>query len=323
TFHVRVVDRRSGLTLRAALQREQDCRAQVRPRDEVRVGAVGTDSFAALKTRQREPSGHSAGQLPVAPLLASRPGLALQAVMRNDEVLIPVPKSLVGKPESLHHAGRERLHQHIRNLHELAEHLDTRLRPEVEGHGKLARVMSPEIAAAVEPALAVGIRAAQPRGIRVGGGFNLYDLGAEVGQDSRGRGAGNRGGDIKDAHASQWELVCLVHQRVFLSRGSRTSRKASPRKLAENTNALRARPGKMTSHGACSPKRRALPLSMPPSEGAGGAIPSPRKLSDASARTALPIDADATTMTMGTVLGVTCRKMIRASDAPMERAAST
>ena len=51
---------------------------------------------------------------------------------------------------------------------------------------------------------------------------------------------------------------------------------------------LMVRPGKMAIQGAFSAYSSALPESINPHEGVGSAVPSPRKLKEASTRMALP-----------------------------------
>src|SRR5207249_1725698 len=59
------------------------------------------------------------------------------------------------------------------------------------------------------------------------------------------------------------------------SRGSRISRRPSPKRLKPSTASVMAPPGASASHGSSSMKLRAS-LSMLPHDGAGGWTPSPR-----------------------------------------------
>src|SRR5262249_56932784 len=70
--------------------------------------------------------------------------------------------------------------------------------------------------------------------------------------------------------------------------GSQASRRVSPKRLNPRTARLIARPGNTASHGACSKKARPVVLSMRPHDGSGGCVPTPRKVSDASIKIALP-----------------------------------
>ncbi len=88
------------------------------------------------------------------------------------------------------------------------------------------------------------------------------------------------------AYIVDFEQGCGSHER-FLMRGSRRSRNASPRRLIPSSDSEIARPGKIPSQTACSMKLR-LPASILPHVGAGGGTPSPRKLSELSARIAQP-----------------------------------
>jgi hypothetical protein len=63
--------------------------------------------------------------------------------------------------------------------------------------------------------------------------------------------------------------------------------------LNPRTARLMANPGKTASPGACSMNARPVLLSIKPHDGMGGWVPSPRKLSDASMRIALPSQIDA------------------------------
>src|ERR671926_380647 len=71
-------------------------------------------------------------------------------------------------------------------------------------------------------------------------------------------------------------------------RGSRMSRRASPRRFVPNTTRLIARPGKITSQGAVRTYSAADSESMRPHEGCGSGMPRPRKESAASTRIAEP-----------------------------------
>ncbi len=62
---------------------------------------------------------------------------------------------------------------------------------------------------------------------------------------------------------------------------------------------------------------------MPPSDGAGGGLPRPRKLNDASVSTAQDSDRVTCTVTMAEMLGRMCRARTRQVGRPSTRAART
>src|SRR5207247_1554636 len=112
-------------------------------------------------------------------------------------------------------------------------------------------------------------------------------------------------------------------QPLRRSLGSQASRSVSPKRLKPKTDRLMARPGKMASHGACSMKARPVLDSIKPHDGVGGCVPTPRKLSDASMRMALPSQMEAR-MRMGAVTwGRRWMAMIGKSLQPMACAAAT
>ena len=83
-----------------------------------------------------------------------------------------------------------------------------------------------------------------------------------------------------------------------------------------------ASPEKIALHGDSIRKLRPSD-SISPSDGVGGCVPRPRKESDASTRIAAESSRlVCTSMTLAR-LGRTCRKMMRASPAPMARAPAT
>jgi hypothetical protein len=84
-----------------------------------------------------------------------------------------------------------------------------------------------------------------------------------------------------------------------------------------------ARPGKTASHGACSMNARPVLLSISPHEGVGGCVPTPRKLSVASMRIALPNQMDAMMRIGAVTLGRMWLRMMRGCRQPMAWAAST
>ena len=88
------------------------------------------------------------------------------------------------------------------------------------------------------------------------------------------------------------------------------------------TTMLNAKPGQMTIHGALNMNRRPLPLSMPPQLGAGGGMPKPRKLSEASPRIT-PGTASEKLMMMGArMLGRMCLSSTLDVEPPMAIEAS-
>lgn len=105
-------------------------------------------------------------------------------------------------------------------------------------------------------------------------------------------------------------------------RGSSASRRASPSTLNESTTAKMASPGNTAIHHASwmNPRPSA---SIRPHEGSGGWVPSPMNESAASARMAKARLTDVWTITGAATLGSTWRPMMRASPAPIERAART
>ena len=84
-----------------------------------------------------------------------------------------------------------------------------------------------------------------------------------------------------------------------------------------------ASPGNTGNHGPIPMYCFVAPLSMLPQDGSSTAAPSPRKLKEASAIMAMPNWKVIITIRIATVLGTRCRKMMRQSDAPNARAAST
>ena len=79
----------------------------------------------------------------------------------------------------------------------------------------------------------------------------------------------------------------------------------------------------MASHGACSMNARPVLLSMSPHDGVGGCVPTPRKLSVASMRIALPSQIEAMTRIGAVTFGRMWLTRMRGWRHPMASAAST
>src|SRR5215831_9029705 len=107
------------------------------------------------------------------------------------------------------------------------------------------------------------------------------------------------------------------------NRGSSASRNESPNRLKANTARLIANPGKIAIHGADSANCTAAPRSISPHAGVGSATPSPRNVSDASARIACPRYAVSMMRYGAITFGSMCRRMMRRWRKPAARAAST
>ncbi len=105
--------------------------------------------------------------------------------------------------------------------------------------------------------------------------------------------------------------------------GSRASRIESPKRLKPNTARLMAMPGKTATHGARSAYDSALPESINPHDGVGSAVPSPRKLNEASTRMAFPNWAVSMIKYGAMTLGMICRRITHGCELPTARAAST
>src|SRR5881397_3937690 len=123
-----------------------------------------------------------------------------------------------------------------------------------------------------------------------------------------------------------------LHQTSFCSMrpqvrcrslGSKASRSESPKRLNPNTARLIARPGKIASHGAFSAYESALPESINPHDGVGSAVPSPRKLNEASTRMAFPNWAVSMIRYGAMTLGMIWRRITFRCELPRARAPST
>src|SRR5207245_5395006 len=138
-------------------------------------------------------------------------------------------------------------------------------------------------------------------------------------------GAGGRGesshehNDGEDNEAHHRRDRAQPDRRSF---GSQASRRVSPKRLNPRTARLIARPGNTASHGACSKNARPVVLSMRPHDGSGCWVPTPRKLSEASMRIALPNQIDAMIRMGAVTLGSLWRSSIRRSWYPLAWAAS-
>ena len=106
------------------------------------------------------------------------------------------------------------------------------------------------------------------------------------------------------------------------SLGSRASLRPSPTMLKAKTTSMIARPGAKDNTGVVS-RYRYPSLTIAPQAAPGGAIPTPRKLSAASAKMADPIIMVIKTMRGGKQLGATCLSMTLELLAPMARPAMT
>src|SRR5262245_4867159 len=80
----------------------------------------------------------------------------------------------------------------------------------------------------------------------------------------------------------RWGLVARRPKIQLRCRGSRMSRKASPRRFVPNTPKLMASPGKITNQGAVRTYSAADSDSILPQEGCGSGIPRPKNESVAS-----------------------------------------
>src|ERR671913_311910 len=107
-----------------------------------------------------------------------------------------------------------------------------------------------------------------------------------------------------------------------LRRGSRVSRRASPRRLKPKERKRMAKPAKIALQGESMRKLRPSD-SIKPSDGVGGCVPRPRKESEASTRIAAESRRLVWTRTTEARLGRMCRKMMRPSDAPIALAPAT
>src|SRR5215204_5091558 len=105
-------------------------------------------------------------------------------------------------------------------------------------------------------------------------------------------------------------------------RGSRTSRKPSPRMLKPSTAIKMAMPGPKAVQGAKLIKPRPV-LSIEPQLGSGGCAPSPRKERPASERRAYDIASVICSSSSGMAFGSTWRNMIWTGPAPLALLAST
>src|SRR5207249_10630132 len=105
--------------------------------------------------------------------------------------------------------------------------------------------------------------------------------------------------------------------------GTKASRSESPKRVHPNAARLVARPGKAAGHGGFSEYMGAPPESIKPQEGVGSAVPSPRKLSEASVRMALPNCAVKTIKNGAMTFGTRWRTITRRYELPMAHAAST
>ncbi len=92
--------------------------------------------------------------------------------------------------------------------------------------------------------------------------------------------------------------------------------------LIPYTATLRATPGQIASQEPSYMYVRPSQLSMPPQLGAGGGIPTPRKLRLASARILPATDTLKATIMTGITLGRTCRQSMCGVEEPMALAAS-
>src|SRR5436305_7183236 len=90
--------------------------------------------------------------------------------------------------------------------------------------------------------------------------------------------------------------------RPHLSRGSRASRRPSPRRLNDSTVRKIARPGHTAIQGALT-RKRCAELSMLPHDGAGGCWPRPRNESAASGMIAAAIESVDWTSSAGHMFG--------------------
>src|SRR5262245_52623610 len=122
-----------------------------------------------------------------------------------------------------------------------------------------------------------------------------------------------------------WSRLGRAPDRVHCarSRGSSASRNESPNRLKANTARLIASPGKIAIHGADSANCTAAPRSIRPHAGVGSETPSPRNVSDASARIAWPRYAVSMIRYGAMTFGSIWRRMIRRWRYPAARAAST
>src|SRR5262249_16685248 len=123
-----------------------------------------------------------------------------------------------------------------------------------------------------------------------------------------------------------FDKVGLVPARTnsqLRCRGSRMSRKASPRRFVPNTTKLMARPGKITNQGAVRTYSAADSDSILPHEGCGSGMPRHKNESVASVRIVEPNWAVARTINGAKVLGRIWRSAMRTSLMPIAFADST
>jgi hypothetical protein len=131
-------------------------------------------------------------------LLRHRPALAEARQAHHDQAGVDLRQRLPAQAELVEHAGAEVLHHDVGLGHQPAHHLDAVRVLQVHRHRLLvARLqVPPQRGALVELApLAQRIAAI--------GRFDLDHLGAELGEDARGEGAGDQGAEFDDLEAGE------------------------------------------------------------------------------------------------------------------------
>ena len=185
---------------------------------------------------------------------------AVLAVARDravDEARVLLAQPLVAHAEPVHHAGPERLEQHVVLAHQPQQHLAAALLLEVQPDRALAAVEREEQRRLrrVVGALVVGRRPADV--VAHAGVLDLEHVGAEVGEQQRAEAARQQPGEVEDldvrerAHAVDPSRAC---------RAARAPRRRSPRAgRRPRPSAAPARSGRRSS----APSRRRAGRSCP------------------------------------------------------------
>ena len=168
--------------------------------DEARPGRIGTGLHAG-QPGERLDDGIVHGLVGIGPCLAP-------TAHRNvHDVRLHRLEIVVVQAQPRHHARAEVLHENVRLLGEIQDHLPPRRRLRIHGNGALVAVVVHE--GGGEVALAV---TRPPRMIAAQRRFHLHHVRALIGEDHGAVGAGDHGGEIHHADAVEgaWQGALLV-----------------------------------------------------------------------------------------------------------------
>ena len=183
------------------------------------VGKADADVLASGHARQVGEAGQRVDGRRVGDELRPRAAVAHAGHLHVDGLRVVRAHVVEADAPALEHANREVVDHHVRGD----------AQPLAQGAALRARHVQRQ-----RPLVAVPHRVVDAvRRVRsgAGGGVHLHHVGAEIGQDARGEGAGEHVGEVEDAQTSQRPCVSFVRGSVLTASRRRRLRAARARRV--------------------------------------------------------------------------------------------